>query len=137
MSKPSNSGYKWTEQEDNKLLDELNQNIHIDIIAKNHNRTISAIECRRKHIVYKLYSKKNSIEDIISKTKLEKYQIFEIIDRIENKIKIKKPEIIPEIKKSYSIKNDITDLKNDIIDLKNTVKELTDILKSININKPL
>jgi hypothetical protein len=132
MSKPLKSGYKWNEQEDNQLLHELNENIHIDIIAKNHNRTISAIESRRKHIVYKLYSKKTSIDDIISKTKLEKYQIFEIIDRIENKNKIKKPDIIPEIKKSYSLKNEITDLKNNIQDLKNTLNELIEIVKSIN-----
>ena len=61
---PSNMGQKWSEEEETLLLEELNDNIDIEIIAQNHKRTIRAINCRRREIAYKMYEKKISIEDM-------------------------------------------------------------------------
>ena len=43
---PSNVGQKWTDQEEILLLEELDKNININIIAQNHNRMVGGIICR-------------------------------------------------------------------------------------------
>ena len=73
---PSNTGQKWTEEEEKILIEELNKNIDIELIAKTHNRTTGGIEARRKEIAYKMYRNNASME-IIEKTKLTEYQITE------------------------------------------------------------
>jgi hypothetical protein len=52
---PPNMGQKWTDQEETLLLEELDKNININIIAQNHNRTLGGIICRQKEIAYKMY----------------------------------------------------------------------------------
>jgi hypothetical protein len=76
---PSNTGQKWTDEEETLLLEELSKNIDIQLIAQYHNRTIGGINSRRREIAYKLYSNNNSMEDIILKTKLDEDQITETI----------------------------------------------------------
>ena len=132
---PSNLGQKWSDEEEILLLEELNKNLDIQVIAQYHNRTIGGINARRKQIVYKLYSNNISIEEIILKTKLDKDQIIEIIKRRQNNPT--KSEVI-EIKKLFSIeseidelKNDIKEVKNDIKEVKNTLKELVEMMKSV------
>ena len=44
----SNRYKKWNNDEEQTLLNELNDNININEISKNHKRTILAIECRIK-----------------------------------------------------------------------------------------
>ena len=111
---PSNRFKKWSDEEEIKLLEELNKNIDIEIIAQNHNRTKGGIYSRCKHIAYKMYLKNISIEEIIQNTKLDKKIIKEII---ENKKEIEK-------KKPLSIKDEIYQLKNEINELKKYNKEL-------------
>ena len=81
---PTNKGKKWTDKEENLLLQELDKNINIEIIAQTHNRTIGGIRGRQRTIAYNMYVKKVSIEEIIRKTKLDKEQILETITRKEN-----------------------------------------------------
>ena len=76
---PSNLGKKWSEEEETTLLDALNKNINIEIIAQNHNRTKGGIYSRCQHIAYKMYLKNISIEEIIEKTKLDEKRIKKII----------------------------------------------------------
>ena len=45
---PSNMGQKWSDEEEILLLEELNNNIDIEIIAQKHNRTIGGITPTRK-----------------------------------------------------------------------------------------
>jgi len=54
---PSNMGQKWNDEEEKLLLQELNDNIDIEIIAQKHNRTIGGINSRRREIAYKMYLK--------------------------------------------------------------------------------
>ena len=120
---PSNVGQKWTDLEETILLEELDKNININIIAQNHNRMIGGIISRQKEIAYKMYLKNSSIEEIIHKTKLDNESIKQIIER---KIKKNNAEI-----KSFSIENEITEIKNDVKELKNVIKELVEMMKAV------
>ena len=107
---PSNLGQKWSDEEETALLDALNKNTDIEIIAQNHNRTKGGIYSRRKHIVYKMYLKNISIEEIIEKTKLDEKCIKQIIEKKENYI----PITIQETKNPLSIESEVSELKNEI-----------------------
>jgi len=127
---PSNIGQRWSDEEEITLLDELNKNIDIEIIAQNHNRTIGGINSRRREIVYKMYLKNISMEEIIEKTKLDETNILLTIDKKKNyDIKIK--DKVKETKKVISIENEIFEMKNEIKELKSTIKELIEMIKSI------
>jgi hypothetical protein len=119
---PSNVGQKWTDQEEILLLEELDKNININIIAQNHNRMVGGIICRQKEIAYKMYLKNYSIEEIVQKTKLDNESIKQIIER-----KNKKNSQI----KTFSIENEITEIKNDVKELKNVIKELVEMMKAV------
>jgi hypothetical protein len=55
---PTNMGQKWTDEEENTLLQELDKNINIEIIAQTHNRTIGGIRGRQRTISYNMYVKR-------------------------------------------------------------------------------
>ena len=126
---PSNTGQKWTDEEERLLLEELSKNIDIQLIAQCHNRTTGGINARRKEIAYKLYSNNNSMEEIILKTKLDEDQIIETIKKLQNNLK--KCKSVTEIKKPFSIESEIDEMKNDIKELKNTIKELVEMMKAV------
>ena len=93
---------KWTIDEDNQLLSEVNDAKNYDIIALNHKRTKNAIILRViSHIIYpKFYENENDNDENISK----EYDI-ELLRRNINKIKTKssiKPKL--EIKINYNEK---------------------------------
>jgi len=129
---PTNMGQKWSDEEENTLLQELDKNINIEIIAQTHNRTIGGIRGRQRTIAYNMYVKKVSIEEIIIKTKLDKEQIMETITRKENqqkKVKItQEPKIEP---KKVSLENEIIEMRSEIKELKNTIKELVEMMKAV------
>ena len=52
---PSKMGQKWSDEEEKILLEELNNNIDIEIIAQKHERTLGGINSRRQEIAYKMY----------------------------------------------------------------------------------
>ena len=120
---PSNLGQKWTHEEEITLLEELSKDIDIEIIAQNHNRTTGGINARRKEIAYKMYLKEFSIEEIIQKTKLDDICIKQTVHRRGNGNY--------DVKKEFSIENEIKEIKNDIKELKNTVKELVELMKAV------
>ena len=126
---PSNTGQKWTDEEETLLLEELSKNLYIELIAKTHNRTAGGIHARRKEIVYKLYSNNISMEEIIAKTKLDKDQILETIQKRQHNSK--KCKSMTEIAKPFSIESEINVIKHDIKELKNTIKELVEMMKAV------
>jgi hypothetical protein len=138
---PSNMGNKWSDEEEILLLQELNDNLDIEIIAQNHNRTIGGINSRRREIAYKMYLKQLSIEDIIKQTKLDYNCIEETIQkrqrqRQNNTSKIKTKEVdnlfISINKNDYTeLQNDVKNMKNDIRQIKNTLGELVEMIKLI------
>ena len=132
---PTNFGQKWTDEEENTLLQELDKNINIEIIAQTHNRTIGGIRGRQRTIAYNMYVKDASIEEIIIKTKLDKEQILETITKKENtQKKSKKTKITQEQKiepKTVSLENEIIGMRSEIKELKNTIKELVEMMKAV------
>lgn len=106
----SNAGQHWFSTEDELLLEELNSNIDIKTIAYNHKRTLGAINARRRLIAGKMYLKKNSIEEIIDKTKLDERTIIEIMYKKDN------------------YKSKISLLENDIEQIKHTLQKLVDFV---------
>jgi len=136
---PTNKGKKWTDKEENLLLQELDENINIEIIAQTHDRTIGGIIGRQRTIAYNMYVKNASIEEIMIKTKLNKEQIMETITRKEmetitrkenpqKKVKItQKPKIEPKL----SLENEIIEIKSEIKELKNIIKELVEMMKAV------
>ncbi len=126
---PSNTGQKWTDEEEILLLEELSKNIDIQLIAQYHNRTTGGINARRREIAYKLYNNNNSMEEIILKTKLDEDQIIETIKKRQNNPK--KCKSVIEIKRPFSIESEIDEMKNDIKELKNTIKELVEMMKAV------
>ena len=142
---PSNMGQKWSDDEETLLLEELNNNIDIEIIAQKHNRTIGGINSRRQEIAYKMYLKNVSIEKIINQTKLDYNCIEQIIQKKQtiiqkktnnNTKKIKTEEVdnvfISINKNDYTeLKDDVKNIKNDIKLIKNTLKELVEMMKAI------
>jgi len=135
---PSNMGQKWSDEEEILLLEELNNNIDIETIAQKHSRTIGGINSRRREIVYKMYLKNISIEEIIKQTKLDYDCIEQTIQKRENNNskKIKTKEIdnvfISINKNDYiELKNDVKNMKNDINNIKNTLGELVGMIKAV------
>ena len=135
---PSNMGQKWSDDEEILLLEDLNNNIDIEIIAQNHNRTIGGINSRRREIAYKMYLKNVSIEEIIRQTKLDNNSIEEIIKKRQNNNskKIKTKEIdnvfISINKNDYiELQNDVKNMKNDIKQIKNTLGDLVEMMKAV------
>lgn len=124
---PSNMGQKWTDEEETLLLEELNNNIHIETISQTHNRTIGGINSRRREIAYKMYLKNISMEEIMKHTKLDHECIRQTIEKRQNN----NPKKNNKNKKPISIESEITEMKNEIKDLKNTIKELVDMIKAI------
>jgi len=135
---PSNMGVKWSNEEETLLLEELNNNIDIEIIAQKHNRTIGGINSRRQEIAYKMYLKNISTEEIMKKTKLDYNRIKETIEKKQNnnskKIKTKEMDnvLITINKNDYiELQTDVKKMKNDINEIKNTLGELVEMMKAV------
>ena len=135
---PSNMGQKWNDEEEELLLQELNDNIDIEIIAQKHNRTIGGINSRRREIAYKMYLKNVSINEIIRQTKLDNNSIEETINKRQNnnskKIKTKEVDnvFISINKNDYiELQNDVKNMKNDIKQIKHTLGELVEMMKAV------
>jgi hypothetical protein len=143
---PSNMGQKWSNEEELLLLEELDNNIDIEIIAQKHSRTIGGINSRCREIAYKMYLKNVSIEEIIKKTKLDYSSIEQIIQKkqtnysnkhsTKNKNENKNEKVdnvfISINKNDYrELQNDVKNMKNEIKELKNDIKELIEMMKAV------
>jgi hypothetical protein len=129
---PTNMGQKWTTEEENTLLQELDKNINVEIIAQTHNRTIGGIRGRQRTIAYNMYLKSVSIEEIVKITKLDKETITETITKKQmppKKVKITSEPIIEP--KKVSLENEIIEMRSEIKELKNTIKELVEMMKAV------
>jgi hypothetical protein len=127
---PTNMGSKWTPAEEQLLLDNLQNSLDIDEIAKKHCRTTGAINARREVIAIRLYNEnKFTIDKIEVITKLNEKTILEAIDRKNKKYK-------NDINGSYNIDRncnniDIINLKMDLKRCYEEIKELKENVKNI------
>ncbi len=123
---PSNFGKKWTAEEETILLEELNKNMEIVLIATNHKRTPGSIHGKRKEIAYKMHTSGIDIEEIIQKTKLNKEQITETIiqKEFQNENKAVKKVIKPPSSEIMELKKEIIQLKHDMNEMYNMILKL-------------
>ena len=141
---PSNMGQKWSNEEETLLLEELNNNLDIGVIAQKHDRTIGGINSRRKEIAYKMHLKNISTEEIIKQTKLDYDSIKQTIEKKQQMEKRQPTEkqttgklkttqidnILISINKNdyVNLQNDVKIIKNDIKEIKNTIKVLVEMM---------
>jgi hypothetical protein len=115
---PINMGCKWTEIEEQALLDNIRNNLDIEEIAKKHSRTQGAINARLEVIAIRLYNHNMfDMEHIQNLTRLNEKTIREAIDKNKNK-------------PIYEMKNndvEILNLKEEIKDLKASIKNIMDM----------
>ena len=127
-----NAGRKWTDEEEDRLLEELDKNIDIDTIAENHNRTTGGINSRCNVIAYKMYLNNIDVEEIIKRTKLSKKEIQYAISLRENRpVKKDKVQIKIETKQTNIQSSEIAELKTEIIGLKKDVKEMLRLIHEL------
>jgi hypothetical protein len=124
---PSNLGKYWSEEEDEQLLDELSEDVNIEIIAINHDRTSGGIRSRIRHIVNILYSKNICIEEISRVTKINIEDVQNIID----KNKENKKEFSLKKEKESSLKMEIKEMKTEIKEMKTSINELIEMMKAV------
>ena len=109
---PANLGKKWTIEEENTLLQELDDNIDIELIAQAHKRTRGAISSRKRLIAYNMYLANTPEEEIFRKTKINKEQLVKIIAKKE---KASKNESL--IKEAIEMSKEIKELKKSLKNL--------------------
>ena len=126
----SNHGKKWTDEEEYILLKELQQNIDIDTISKNHGRTSYAIVECRKRLAYRMFLKNIPINEIMNNANLNEEQVREIIEKEYYMKKITKSKPIVSTN-SFSLESEIIEMKKEIIELKSTIKELVEMMKAV------
>lgn len=145
---PSESGKKWTELEEQQLLNELEIDMDCNTVAENHKRTLGGIRSRIYEMAYRMYLKNAPKEEIMKKMRLTEGHLDNIIARQtvkeDNKMKrkerkepeekspqINRPvlELVPPIQAEIQqIKQDLTEIKTE---LKTFSKEMGMLKKSV------
>lgn len=133
---PSNMGKKWNDEEEATLLDELEKDMDMNVIAQNHKRTVGAISFRLEDIAYKMHSKEVPMEEITRKTRLTEERIGETIQkrqqaRQQQRQKQPQPKSKPEESEIAELKNEIVHMKREITELKGSIKELIEMMKAV------
>jgi len=120
---PEKLGEKWTMEEENTLLQELDENtLTLKDIAESHKRTYGGIIGRQKTIAYRMYLAGDTEDEIIRITKLTNEQLIKTIAK-----KVVKPPVISVIHPP----NEIMEIRNEIKEMKTTINELVEMIKAI------
>ena len=122
----SRVGKKWTVEEDEELMKELNDKKSYEEIALNHKRTIGGIKSRVIcNILYLHYKDKSkTIEELSLEYNIENDLVLKYINKMDNKMEIKKDS---EIKTKVNIEI----LYDKIISLENRMLSIEKKLEAI------
>lgn len=131
MIKVSNVGEKWTENEKNKLLKELEENLDIETIAKNHKRQIGGIISRIKYIANEMYMNGCSTDEIISKTKISSDEMLKITKKNEDKKNNEKKKINVKLSDCANKVNSENEITNELYELRKKVSEINDAITKL------
>ena len=108
QSSYQNSGQKWTKEEDEKLISEINKGISYEDIAMSHGRSETAVKMRAIVNSFENVSPEESIEEIASSISLPK----EIVEEyLKNKQEWKQKKDNEKSEKKSDYKNDKNDTK--------------------------
>lgn len=124
-----NKGKKWTDEEDALLLSELKLNNNFGVIAINHKRTTSSISSRTRKLIYDMYLKNMSIDEIAKLLKIDYAYINDTIEhhKLQEQNKLTKTKSNPKSTNEYKL----NDIKKDIDELKQSIKDLTQLVKGL------
>jgi DNA-directed RNA polymerase beta' subunit len=83
----TNHGKRWTEQDQELLIEKVKENVAFNEIAQILKRNTSAVKTKMMEILYNDYKKESkSVEDIVKKYKnMDEEEIKEFIHKKENK----------------------------------------------------
>lgn len=121
-----NKGNKWSLEEDELLLSELKLNNNFGVIAINHKRTTSSISSRTKKLIYDMYLKNMSIDEITQMTNLNFTYINDTIE--QEKIYAQKRSKSKQKTKPTN-EYELNDIKRDIHEIKQSIKDLIHLVK--------
>ena len=68
---------KWSSQEEEQLINEINERLDDEEIAKRHQRSLGAIKIRIRKMAVRLYDRGEDLESIKSKLKIEPDEVLE------------------------------------------------------------
>lgn len=145
---PTEFGKKWTELEEQQLLNELEIDMDCNTVAENHKRTLGGIRSRIYEMAYRMYLKNAPKEEIMKTMRLTEGHLDDIIARQtvkeDNKMKRKERkepeekspqmnrpvlELVPPLQAEIQqIKQDLTEIKTE---LKTFSKEMGMLKKSV------
>ena len=146
-SKPlESSGEKWTEIEEQQLLNELEIKMNMTNISENHKRTESAIRKHLKRMICRMYNSGKTVEQIVSSTHMTQQQIKFIIRNVSNDekeehaspslIKINQPVLEVPLQTEFNIlKTEVGQMRTELTEIKTEIKtfgkEFVSLKKSI------
>lgn len=131
---PEKLGEKWTIEEENTLLQELDDNtLTLKDIAESHKRTYGGIKGRQKTIAYSMYLAGATEDEIIRITKLTNEQLLKTIANKSGGKTPLKSTAISAIRPTIfsSNENELIEMRNEIKELKTTINELVVMIKAI------
>lgn len=92
MNFPERHGNRWTKEEENRLLQELETDT-IEQVSINHKRTVKGIKARLRMFVREFYQTGMDIEDIVRKTHLSEEDVFDALKRTKKDNKDNKDKL--------------------------------------------
>ena len=132
-----NAGQRWTDEEDKKLMELINDNIItvkvVDYhkIATEFKRTIGSIKARIKLNIYNMIDDDNNIVDLCNKYLVD---INEMTSFVENKNKAVEKNLEKTKKVSIDdVYNLLVSYKDDIYEIKTSIKSINKKLKKLGI----
>jgi hypothetical protein len=125
---PSNMGCKWSDIEERALLDNIQNNLDIEEIAKKHSRTSGAISARLEVIAMRMYEENRYDTEYIEKlTRLNEQTIQEAINK--KRAKSEKYET-----KNYDVSRTEVMKVTEVMTLKRDLQICFDEIKDIKAN---
>lgn len=140
-------GEKWSELEEQQLLNEIEIGMDDKAIAKNHSRTYTAIRKRIRHVIYELHRNGISTTELVERMKLPEEEIVSIIQcyvrnhenrqqrnekKIQNEPVVRPLQIAPPLQSEFNlVKTVLSDVKTELSDVKTELSELKTEMKTI------
>ena len=130
-SKPlESSGEKWTEIEEQQLLNELEIKMNMTNISENHKRTESAIRKHIKQMICKMYNSGKTVEQIVSSTNMTQQQIKFIIRNISNDEKEEPSPSLIKVKPVQPLQTEFNILKTEVGQMRTELTEIKTEIKT-------
>ncbi len=128
--KYKNNGKRWSDEEDEQLIQELSQNLSFEELSNVHQRSINAIKGRIFIKAVNDYKNGVTIEVIYSKYNLNEttfHEALEYVKKMENKKEDEKSEKKKEIKKEKVKSEKIEEKDPNTLLLKELLLEMREI----------